>query len=83
MFTESELTRMLAFVGISVVDLPSLPGSWAYEVKLVQNGDGCVSYGEGDTRNEAMNDALHGQNIDWYNVREKMFDQDVVSIMRT
>lgn len=77
---EAELTKMLAFVAMRAVDVA--PTTFRCRVQIIRDGGGLTSFGDGETRAIAINDALPGQNMDWFRVREKMLDQDVASIMR-
>jgi len=74
---------MVAFVGLRVKDeTSSLPSLFPFHVKLVGTTGGRVSLGSGDTRKDAILNALPGQNIHWESVREKMFDEDCKGLMR-
>lgn len=79
--TEQDLERMVAFVGLKVRnEFPS--DIYPFHVKISGVSGGRVSRGCGDTRKDAILNALPGQNIHWESVREKMFEKDCKGLMR-
>ena len=80
--TEEDLLEMLAFVGISAIDVP---GKFTFNVKVANTGgSGIVSFGSSSgTRARAIESAMMSIQIDWYSVREKILKKGCEDLMLT
>ena len=82
----ANLKRMLASVGMTAQEVPGR--QYLVKIRITRDDgkgghSGLVSFGEGFGTAQAIESALHGQNVDWNNVWEKMMDADVADIMHT
>ncbi len=56
---------------------------YKFNIKIRRDGGVLVSYGGGDTLDEAIESAAYGQNICWASVERKMTERDWARIAHT
>lgn len=65
----------VAWVGFEVEPRTSSGSFFEHSIKLRRNPGRC-SYGEGDTLEEAIEDAAWGMNIDWWSVERRITEHE-------
>jgi len=73
---------MLAFVGMEYQEVTHT-GPGKYKVRVSRIHGVLVSYGDGDTIEEAIEEAAWGQGMDWNAISRKMTERDWARIAHT